>query len=74
MKKLIQYSLLSSMLLTQIVDAKSIAIVGAKVHTMSSQGTINNATVLIKDGKIQKVMQGEAALAGYEVIDAKVKW
>jgi imidazolonepropionase-like amidohydrolase len=73
MKKLIQYSLLSSMLLTQIVDAKSIAIVGAKVHTMSSQGTIDNATVLIKDGKIQKVMQGEAALAGYEVIDAKGK-
>jgi imidazolonepropionase-like amidohydrolase len=29
--------------------------------------------VLIKDGKIQKVMQGEAALAGYEVIDAKGK-
>ena len=73
MNNLIKYSLLGSMLLTQIVDAKSIAIVGAKVHTMSSQGTIDNATVLIKDGKIQRVMQGDIALAGYEVIDAKGK-
>ena len=73
MNKLVKYSLFGSMLLTQIVDAKSIAIVGAKVHTMSSQGTLDNATVLIKDGKIQRVMQGEAALAGYEIIDAKGK-
>lgn len=73
MNKLVKYSLFGSMLLTQIVDAKSIAIVGAKVHTMSPQGTLDNATVLIKDGKIQRVMQGEAALAGYEIIDAKGK-
>ncbi|MFQ3189824.1 MAG: imidazolonepropionase-like amidohydrolase [Paraglaciecola sp.] len=73
MNKLVKYSLLGSMLLTQIVDAKSIAIVGAKVHTMSSQGTINNATVLIKDGKIQRVMEGELALSGYEIIDANGK-
>lgn len=73
MNKFIQYSLLSSLLLTQIVNAKSIAIVGAKVHTMSSQGTVDNATVLIKDGKIQKVMQGEAALTGYDIIDGKGK-
>tara|TARA_R110002153_G_scaffold1590_6_gene8288 strand:+ start:15046 stop:16326 length:1281 start_codon:yes stop_codon:yes gene_type:complete len=73
MNTLIKYLLLSSMLLTPFVGAKSIAIVGAKVHTMSSQGTIDNATVLIKDGKIQKVMQGEVALDGYEIIDAKGK-
>jgi imidazolonepropionase-like amidohydrolase len=73
MNRLIKYSLLGSMLLTQVVDAKSIAIVGAKVHTLSSQGTLDNATVLIKDGKILKVMEGEAVLAGYEIIDAKGK-
>lgn len=73
MNRLIKYSLLGSMLLTHIVDAKNIAIVGAKVHTMSSQGTIDNATVLIKNGKIQSVMHGETALSGYEVIDAKGK-
>ncbi len=73
MNKLIKYSLLGSMLLTQVVDAKNIAIVGAKVYTMSSQGTLENATVLIKDGKIQKVMQSEPALVGYEIIDAKGK-
>ena len=73
MNRLIKYSLFGSMLLTHLVDAKSIAIVGAKVHTMSSQGTIDNATVLIKNGKIQSVMQGETALSGYEIIDAKGK-
>jgi imidazolonepropionase-like amidohydrolase len=73
MNKLIKYSLLGSILLAQFVDAKNIAIVGAKVYTMSSQGTLENATVLIKDGKIQKVMKGEPALAGYEIIDAKGK-
>jgi len=73
MNNLIKYSLLGFMLLTHIVDAKSIAIVGAKVHTMSSKGTIDNATVLIKNGKIQSVMQGEPALSGYEVIDARGK-
>ncbi|PKG97151.1 amidohydrolase family protein [Paraglaciecola sp. MB-3u-78] len=73
MNKLIKYSFLGSMLLTQVVDAKNVAIVGAKVHTMSSQGTVDNATVLIKDGKIQSVMEGEPALAGYEIIDAKGK-
>jgi imidazolonepropionase-like amidohydrolase len=73
MSTLIKYFLLGSMLLTPFVGAKSIAIVGAKVHTMSSQGTVDNATVLIKDGKIQKVIQGEVALAGYEIIDAKGK-
>lgn len=73
MNKLIKYSLLGSMLLTQVVDAKNIAIVGAKVHTMSSQGTVDNATVLIKDGKILRVIEGDAALAGYEIIDAKGK-
>ena len=55
MNRLIKYSLFGSMLLTHIVDAKSIAIVGAKVHTMSSQGTVDNATVFIKDGKIQSI-------------------
>jgi imidazolonepropionase-like amidohydrolase len=78
MSKLIKYSLLSSILLSstlliQVVDAKNIAIVGAKVHTMSSQGTLENATVLIQDGKIQKVLEGEPALAGYDIINAKGK-
>ncbi len=73
MNKLITFTLLGSMLLTQLIDAKSIAIVGAKVHTMSSQGTIDNATVLIKDGKIQSVIEGKPALAGYEIIVANGK-
>jgi imidazolonepropionase-like amidohydrolase len=65
--------LFASMLLTQVTDAKNIAIVGAKVHTMSAQGTLENATVLIKDGKIQRVMQDAPDLAGYKIIDATGK-
>lgn len=53
--------------------AKNIAIVDATVHTMTDMGTLQNATILIKDGKIQTVMAQRPALAGYEVIDAKGK-
>ncbi|GAA0852939.1 amidohydrolase family protein [Aliiglaciecola litoralis] len=55
------------------VMAANIAIINATVHTMSDQGSVQNATVLIKDGKIQQVMSPTPALAGYQVIDAKGK-
>ncbi|MFT4941233.1 MAG: imidazolonepropionase-like amidohydrolase [Paraglaciecola sp.] len=71
MKKLI--ILISSCLLCAAVQGQNYAIVGATVHTMSQQGSVSNATILIKDGKIQKVMAGEAALSDYQVIDAKGK-
>lgn len=71
MKKLISFLVIA--LVSSAAAAKNYAIVGAKVHTLSSQGTIENGTVLISDGKIQQVIEGEAALAGYEVIDAKGK-
>ena len=71
MKKLI--SLISSCLLCAAVQAQDYAIVGATVHTMGARGTVDNATVLIKDGKIQKVLAVEPAISGYQVIDAKGK-
>ena len=49
------------------------AIVGAKVHTMGPQGSLQSATVLIKDGKIQQVLEQDGAVSGYEVIDGKGK-
>ena len=73
MSQLIKFSLLCSVLLSQFVVAENIAIVGGKVHTMSSQGTLENATVLINDGKIQKVIEGSASTEGYKIIDAKGK-
>jgi imidazolonepropionase-like amidohydrolase len=73
MKTLTLNLILSCVLISGLVEAKSIAIVGAKVHTMSEQGSIDNGTVLIKDGKIQKVVTGDTSLDGYEIIDAKGK-
>lgn len=73
MNQLTKFLMFACALLTLMVEAKNIAIVGAKVHTMSSQGTLDNATVLIKDGKIQRVVQEQPVLAGYEVINANGK-
>ena len=64
---------ISTCLLCTSLQAENYAIVGATVHTMGAQGTVKNATVLIKDGKIQRVMAGQPALAGYQLIDAKGK-
>lgn len=73
MNPLIKLTLFAGTMMALSVAAKNIAIVGAKVHTMASQGTLENATVLIKDGKILKVMQEQPALVGYEIINAKGK-
>jgi imidazolonepropionase-like amidohydrolase len=53
--------------------AENIAIVGAKIHTVSSAGVIDEGTVLIKDGRIQQVIEGTDVPSGYREIDAKGK-
>ncbi|WP_371187291.1 amidohydrolase family protein [Thalassotalea maritima] len=53
-------------------NAEKIAIVGGTVHTMSEQGTVDNATVLIDDGRIQAV-GSDITTDGYRVIDANGK-
>ena len=58
---------------TTAVMAEDIAITGGTAITMGEVGKIENATVLIKDGKIEKVEAGLAAPAGYTVIDATGK-
>ncbi|WND01425.1 amidohydrolase family protein [Temperatibacter marinus] len=55
------------------LSAEDIAVVGGKTHTMGSDGIVENATVLIKDGKIVSVTAGGAVPEGYRVIDAKGK-
>lgn len=59
---------------TTAVMAEDIAITGGKVITMGKAGVIENATVLIKDGKIEKVGSGLKVPKGYTVIDATGKW
>jgi imidazolonepropionase-like amidohydrolase len=53
--------------------ATQYAIVGAKVHTLSSQGTLDNASVLIKDGVIEAVVAGADVPSGYARINAQGK-
>jgi len=53
--------------------AENIAIVGAKIHTVSAAGVVNEGTVLIKDGRIQQVIQGTDVPSGYREINAKGK-
>ena len=49
------------------------AIVGASAFTGTGD-LVENATVLIKAGKVEAVGAGLAAPAGYEVVDAHGKW
>lgn len=53
--------------------AENIAIVGGKVHTLGAKGSLDLATVLVSDGKIQQVKAGEHKPEGYRVIDASGK-
>jgi imidazolonepropionase-like amidohydrolase len=53
--------------------AETIAITGAKVHTLGPQGTIENGTVVIQDGRIAAVGAGLAVPAGARQVDAAGK-
>jgi hypothetical protein len=53
--------------------AENIAIVGAKIHTVSAAGIIYKGTVLIKDGRIQQVIEGTDVPSGYRTINAEGK-
>lgn len=63
-------SLLAAGLISSSVLAENVAIVGGKVVTGGPEGTIENGTVLIADGKISAVGAGLSAPEGYRVIDA----
>jgi imidazolonepropionase-like amidohydrolase len=56
-----------------MVSAQDIAIVGGTVHTMSESGKLDNATVLISDGKIVEVGTNVSVPSGFETIDARGK-
>jgi imidazolonepropionase-like amidohydrolase len=56
-----------------VAHAEIVAITGATVHTLGSQGTIQNGTVVIENGKIRAVGAGIAVPAGARKIDAHNK-
>lgn len=60
-------------LLSLTAQADNIAVVGGYVHTLSEQGSVNNATVLIRDGRIEAIGEGIEIPAHFRVIDAKGK-
>jgi imidazolonepropionase-like amidohydrolase len=53
--------------------AETIAVTGATVHTMGSAGTLQDATVLIEDGRIRAVGRGIPVPAGARTIDGRGK-
>ena len=53
--------------------AQQVAITGARVVTNTTQGVIENGTVVINNGRIVSIGTG-AAPAGATVVDAKGKW
>jgi imidazolonepropionase-like amidohydrolase len=52
-------------------EAQTVAITHAKTWTMTAATPVENATVVITDGKITSVAAGAAPPAGAQVIDAK---
>lgn len=67
MRTLIAIALLSCVTLA---NAQTVLIRGATVHTVGEQGVLNNADVLIRDGKIAEVGSGLSAPAGATTVDA----
>jgi len=56
-----------------LAHAETTAIVGATVHTVGPQGTIENATIIITDGRIVSVGNNFKVPDGATVIDASGK-
>ncbi len=56
-----------------LAHAETTAIVGATVHTVGPQGTIENATIIIVDGRIVSVGNNFKAPDGATVVDASGK-
>ena len=55
------------------VLADTTAIVGGKVHTVGPEGTVDNATIIIVDGRITAIGSGVGVPDGATVIDASGK-
>jgi imidazolonepropionase-like amidohydrolase len=71
---MIRLSMLVSLLILAVnAGAATTAIVGGKVITVGPQGTIDNGTVLIVDGRIAAVGDDVRIPAGADTIDAKGK-
>jgi len=73
MVNIINKLLLAILLLSSTVYAETIMIKNAKIHTLGTQGTLNNGAILIEDGKVSMVGIGIPADNNTTVIDAQGK-
>jgi len=60
--------------LTTTVSAEDVAITGGTAFTNGGKGKVENATLLMSDGKIVSVVEGGAVPDGYRTVDATGKW
>ncbi len=74
MRKLISIAAIAAASFTATVSAEDIAITGGKAFTNGGSGEVENATILVSDGKITSVTPGGSVPNGYRVIDASGKW
>ena len=73
MKKLVFSLVVLSLLVAPTAQAERILIQGAKVHTLGTLGSIENADVLIEDGKITEIGTGLTPGGEIKIIDARGK-
>ncbi len=66
-------TLIATLIIAAPALAETTAIVGGTIHTVGPQGTIENATIVIVDGKIQAVGSGVRVPAGASTVDARGK-
>ncbi len=66
-------TLIATLIIAAPAIAETTAIIGGTVHTVGPQGTIENATIVIADGKIQAVGSGVRVPAGASTVDASGK-
>jgi imidazolonepropionase-like amidohydrolase len=71
MRRWIQLTAVGLLLAGQQAMAETIAITHAKAWTMTAASPVENATIVIADGKITSVSSGGATPSGARVIDAK---
>ena len=70
MKTLTKFSPILLALVTTAAFAQTIAITGATVHTVGPDGTLENAIIVIENGRIAQVGSGIQVPAGAAVINA----
>lgn len=65
--------LAAAVLLSPAAQADVLVLRGATVHTLGAAGTLENATVVVRDGRIEQVGKQVAVPAGATIIEAQGK-